>query len=593
MSVRVEILGNFVRTIVLILVTSGACYPAAAAAAGMEPDYLTVSGPIGKRGGTLIVSERTEPKTFNPLIAIDGSSREITGLMTADLIHINRYTQQPEPALAKSWTASQDGRRYTVYLRHGLRFSDGYPFNADDVIFTFKCYLDERVHAPQRDLLIVGGEPITVRKVDQYTVIFDLARPYGAAERLFDSIAILPEHLLKGAYENGSLQRTWGLSSRPDQIAGLGPFRLRECIPGQRILLQRNPYFWKRDRKQNQLPYLNEILCLTDISSESEVMRFETGETQIVSRVNAEDFEILKQNAKRRALRMYDAGPGLEYTFLAFNLNDLKPGLTPSIAEKQGWFRQTAFRRAISKAIDRDAIVRLAYAGRAYPLAVSVSPGNRLWFDPDIPRPARSVEQAKQLLRDAGFSWNSNRRLNDAHGKPIEFSIMHNAGRTQDVQMATLIQQDLKDIGIKVNLVPLDFASLVDRIFNSFTYEAAIMTLADGDFDPNSQMSVWLSNGATHVWKLRSTSSPDEWQQKVDRLMEEQMTTLDRSRRKQIFDNVQELEWKHQPVIFLISPDILAGASDRVGNFQPAVLSSYTLWNADQLFLENQGSGPN
>ncbi len=594
MSVRVGLSTNFVRTIAIILATSGTSYAAALAAApGVEPDYLIVNGPIGERGGTLVISERSEPKTFNPLIAIDGTSREITGLMMADLIHINRYTQQPEPALAKSWTASADGRRYTVHLRRGLRFSDGYPFNADDVIFTFRCYLDEKIHAPQRDLLIVGGEPIAVRKVDEYTVIFDLARPYAAAERLFDSIAILPEHLLKGAYEDGSLHRAWGFNSTPDQIAGLGPFRLKKCIPGQRIILQRNPYFWKRDDKRNQLPYLDEILCLTGIGSESEVMRFETGETQIISRLNAEDFEILKRDANHRRFRMYDAGPGLEYTFLVFNLNDLKSGQAASIAEKQQWFRVTAFRRAISSAIDRDAIVRLAYAGRAYPLSVSVSPGNRLWFDPDIPRPARSVEQARQVLHDAGFSWNSDGSLNDGRGRPVEFSIMHNAGRTQDVQMATLIQQDLKEIGIKVNLVPLDFASLVDRIFNSFTYEAAIMTLADGDSDPNSQMSVWLSNGATHVWKLRSTGSPGAWQQKVDRLMEEQMTTLDRSRRKRIFDNVQELEWKHEPLIFLVSPDILAGASDRVGNFQPAVLSSYTLWNADQLFLKNQGSGPN
>lgn len=598
MSVRAEILENFVRTIAILLLSNGlSCLAACPAhnqdASSVEPDYLTVQGEIGECGGRLVISERSEPKTFNPLIAIDGSSREIIGLTTADLIHINRYTQKPEPALAKSWTISQDGRQYTLHLRRGLRFSDGYPFNADDVIFTFRCYLDEKLHAPQRDLLIVGGKPISIRKVDQYTVIFDLARPYAAAERLFDSIAILPEHLLKRAYEEGSLQRAWGLNSKPEQIAGLGPFRLKECVPGQRIVLQRNPFFWKIDRKRNRLPYLDEILCLTGIGSESEVMRFEAGETQIISRPNPEDFEILKRDAKHRLFRLYDAGPGLEYTFLIFNLNALKPGLSPLIAKKQQWFRQIAFRQAISNAIDRDAIVRLAYAGRAYPLAVSVSPGNRPWFDSAIPRPLRSAGRARQLLRDAGFSWNGDGHLNDTHGKPIEFSIMQNAGRTQDVQMATLIQQDLKDIGIKVNLVPLDFATLVDRVFNKFTYEAAIMTLADGDADPNSQMSVWLSGGATHVWRLQSAGLPDEWQHQIDQLMEEQMTTLDQLRRKQLFDRVQELVWTHKPLIFLVSPDILAGASNRIGNFQPAVLRSYTLWNADQLFIRKQSSGPN
>ncbi|HEY7305791.1 MAG TPA: ABC transporter substrate-binding protein [Bryobacteraceae bacterium] len=555
-----------------------------------EPDYLEVTGQTGERGGTLILSERSEAKTFNPLIAIDGTSRETIALMMADLIHINRYTQQSEPALAKSWAISQDGRRYTLHLRRGLRFSDGHPFDADDVVFTFRAYLDQRIHAPQRDFLIVGGRPISVQKLDAYTVLFNLAEPYAAAERLFDSIAILPRHLLEAAYEDGTLGSAWGLNVAPDQIAGLGPFRLKQYVPGQKIVLERNPFFWKRDGKRNVLPYLHEIVCLSDISSEAETIRFEAGETDIVSRIGAENFAILNKDEGRRRFRMYDAGPGLEYTFLAFNLNDLVQGREPSITEKQKWFRQTAFRQAISNTIDRGAIVRLAYAGRAYPLLVPVSPGNRLWFDPAIPRPLRSVERAKRLLREAGFSWSADGSLNDVRGRRVEFSIMHNARRAQHVQMATIIQQDLKDIGIKVNLIPLDFATLVDRVFNSFVYEAAIVTLADGDSDPNSQMSILLSHGAAHAWKLRSNSSPDEWQQEIDRLMEAQMTTIDHSIRKQMFDRVQQLVWQHEPVIFLVSPDILAGASDRVGNFQPAVLSSYTLWNADQLFIRGEQS---
>lgn len=598
MRMKAGIPEYFVRTIAAFFLLSvpqclGGCSARSRDLPAAKFDYLTAEGQIGRCGGTLLISERSEPKTFNPLIALDGSSREIIGLIMADLIHINRYTQQTEPALAKSWTISKDGLHYTVHLRRELRFSDGHPFDADDVVFTFECYLDERVHAPQREFLIIDGKPISVRKLDQYTVVFDLARPYAAAERLFDSIWILPEHLLKSAYENGKLQNAWSVNAKPDRLAGLGPFELKETIPGQRIVLQRNPFFWKRDREGNQLPYLDEILCLTGVSSEAQVLRFEAGETDIISRLNAEDFEILKRDELRRRFQLYDAGPGLEYTFLLFNLNDLKAGTASSITEKQKWFRQKAFRQAISYAIDRDAIVRLAYGGRAYPLTVSVSPGDRLWFDSQIPRPSRSVVRAKQLLRGAGFSWDGDGFLRDARGKSIEFSIIHNAGRAQQVQMATLIQQDLKDIGIKVNLVPLDFASLVDRVLNSFSYEAAIMTLADGDSDPNSQMSVWLSNGATHVWSLRRVGPPDEWQQKIDRLMEEQMTTLDRQRRKEIFDRVQDLVRNYEPVVFLVSPDMLAAANERVGNFKPAVLRSYTLWNADQIFIKQRASAPN
>lgn len=558
-----------------------------------EVDYLIVGNEMGQCGGRLVISQRAEPKTLNPIIAMDGSSREIISLLMADLVHINRYTQRTEAAIAKSWTVSPDGRHYTLHLRRDLQFSDGHPFDADDVVFTFRAYLDEKIHSPQRDLLVVGGKPISVEKLDPYTVTFALAQPYAAAERLFDSIAILPRHLLEQPYQDGKLASAWGLTTAPEQIAGLGPFQVKEYVPGQRIVLQRNRFYWKRNARGDRLPYFDEIVCLFTPSSEAQVMRFEAGDTAIISRFDPEDFVVLEKDQQSHHFRVYDAGPGLEYSFLLFNLNHLWSGYA-EIPDKQKWFRQTAFRQAISSAIDRDSIVRLAYAGRAYPLSVQVSPGNKLWFDPAIPKPSRSLGRARQLLRDGGFSWTEDGTLRDPVGKPVEFSIMHNAGRLQQAQMATIIQQDLKDIGIKVNLIPLDFGSLVDRIFNNFRYEAAIMTLADGDADPNSEMNVWLSNGATHVWELRSAGTSEAWQHEIDQLMQEQMTMLDSSRRKQIFDRVQQLVWEYQPVIFLVSPDILAAANDAIGNFHPAVLSSYTLWNADQLFTrkERRNAGP-
>ncbi len=135
----------------------------------------------------------------------------------------------------------------SLQLRRGLEFSDGQPFDADDVLFTFQVYMDERVHSPQRDLLTISGKPIRLQEIDAYTVRFILEQPYAAAERLFDSIAILPRHLLKHAYEQGQLAQAWNLTTPPEQIAGLGPFRVKEYLPGQNITLERNPHYWKRD----------------------------------------------------------------------------------------------------------------------------------------------------------------------------------------------------------------------------------------------------------------------------------------------------------------------------------------------------------
>src|SRR5580704_13515360 len=237
-------------------------------------DTFVSNNQIGHPGGRLVASLRSEPKTLNPVTSTDVSSREVIAQLTGDLLHINRLSQQTEPAVAKAWHVSANGLRYTLQLRRGLRFSDGHPLDADDVIFSFKVYLDENIHSPQRDLLIVGNKPIIVRKIDAYTVVFELAQPYAAAERLFDSVAVLPRHLLEGAYQSGKLSQMWGLGTPSQEIAGLGPFRLKEYVPGQRITLERNPYFWKVDRKGTRLPYLDQITFLFVASADAEVMRF-------------------------------------------------------------------------------------------------------------------------------------------------------------------------------------------------------------------------------------------------------------------------------------------------------------------------------
>ncbi len=547
-------------------------------------DCMVIKGEVGVFGGTLVISQRSEPKTLNPLIAIDSSSREIIGLITADLIHIDRYTQLPEPGLAMSWTTSSDRRRYTLHLRRGLRFSDGHPFDADDVMFSFQCYLDENVHSPQRDLLVISGVPLSLRKVDQLTVVFSLAQPYAAAERLFDGFAILPRHILQQSYTQKKMAGAWGLSTPPEQIAGLGPFRLKQYVPGQRVVLERNPYYWKQDRNLRTLPYLDKIESLFAGSADAQAMRFDAGETDVISRLDAADFAVLEKDQKKRGFHLYDLGPGLEYNFLFFNENVVPAGEWPSLAQKQTWFSDTAFRQAVSSAIDRDSLVRLAYRGRAQPLSVQVTAGNKLWVNPNIPRPSRSPDLARRFLRKAGFSWNADGSLIGPNGTPVTFSLAFNAGKPAPGQMAVLIQQDLKSIGIRVTLDPLEFHTFLDRIFTSFKYEAAIMGLADGDADPNPELNVLSSNGSDHVWSLKPSSLPP-WQREIDKLMQEQLTAPNYQVRKRIYDRVQEILWQNVPVICLVSPDILVGAKDRVGNFRPATLNNYTLWNAEQLFV--------
>ena len=571
----------------IALATSVLCVWSLAWAAQPQADeerMVTDNSP-GRPGGRLALALKSEPKTLNPVLAQDAPSRDVIRCLTADLIHINRASQKTEPAIAKSWTVSRDGLQYTLRLRHGLRFSDGQRVDADDVVFSFHVYLDEKIDSPQRDLLVVGGKPITVQKVDSYTVRFEMVQPYAAAERLFDGIAILPRHLLENAYRNGGFSAAWNLSMPPSEFAGLGPFRLKEYVPGQRIVLERNPYYWKQDRSGNRLPYLNEIVFLFVSSEDAQVIRFQAGDADILSRFGAEDYPVLEKQETAKHYRLDDLGPGLEYNFLFFNLNDVGAKNLPEIARKQAWFEDVRFRQAVSEAIDRDSIVRLVYDGRATPLWTQVTPGNRLWIDPNIPHLPRSLPHSRELLKAAGFSWKSDGALVDAHGSAVEFSILSSSSNAQRMKIATLIQDDLTQLGMNVHVVSLDFHSMVDRLLTTYDYEAAVMGLVSGDADPTSEMNVWMSNGDTHLWHPNQAKPATSWEAEMDRLMQQQLVTLDYAKRKKLYDRVQEIVAQDLPVICLVSPNILVGASDRVGNFQPAILDPYTVWNIDELYI--------
>jgi peptide/nickel transport system substrate-binding protein len=546
---------------------------------------------VGHYGGVLTVGQRSEPKTLNPATAADAPSREVIGRLTADLIHINRASQLTEPALAKSWTVSKDGRVFTVNLRHGLRFSDGQPFDADDVVFSFELYLDEKLHSPQRDLLVVGGKPIAVEKLNPFTVRFTLAEPYAAAERIFDSLAMMPRHLLEKSYQEGKFAQSWTLNTSPAELAGMGPFRLKQYVPGQKIVLERNPYFWKADRNKNRLPYLDELVFLFVGNEDAQVLRFQAGDTDIISRLSAENYSVLSKDASSRGIQLFDLGPSLEYNFLVFNLNDLAAKNLGEIAARQAWFGNLKFRQAISSAIDRDGIVKLVYAGRGAALWGNVSPSNKLWVDQSLPHPSRSVDRARDLLKSARFSWKGENQLVDAQGRPVEFSIITSTSNAQRTKMATIIQDDLSKLGMNVHIVPLEFRAVIDRVFQTYDYEASIMALGGGDADPNPEINVWLSSGGTHLWHLGETKPATEWESQIDQLMQKQMVQLNYKERKKLYDQVQEIITANLPYVFLATPDILVGAKNNLANFKPAILEPTTLWNVEELyFLSGTGS---
>src|SRR5215472_9950906 len=576
----------------LLLVLCLALAGSALAAQAIKPgeDILFAPGDLGSHGGRLTASLRTDPKSINPVTAVDLPSKKLIALLSADLIHINLSTQRTEAALAKSWQISADGKHYTLELRHGISFSDGHPFDADDVLFSFKVYLDEKVHSPQRDLLQVGGNPIQVRKLGPYRVAFDLPQPYAAAERIFDSVSILPRHLLERAYNEGTISKAWSPVTNPAEIAGLGPFRLKQYIPGQQIVLERNPFYWKVDLQKHRLPYLDEITFLIVPTEEAEVIRFQAGDVDLLEKISGQNYAALETGQRARGYTLHDFGAGFEYDFLFFNLNDLSAKQLPEIKRKQEWFRRDEFRQAISAAIDREAIIRLVYQGRATPLWDQVTPGNKLWINSAIPHPARSLEKAAALLRTAGFSRQADGTLIDAGGQPVEFSILTSPSNTQRSKIATIVQDDLAQIGMKVHVVPLEFQAIMTRVLNSFAYQASVLGLVSGDADPNPEINVWTSTGGTHLWAQSEIQPLTPWQAELDTLMQRQTKLLDYKRRKQVYDQVQELVATYDPVICLVSPNVLVGAKTSLAGLKPSVMRNYLLWDAEQLFWRKQAT---
>jgi peptide/nickel transport system substrate-binding protein len=546
-------------------------------------EFLVSSTDVGSSGGTLHLTLRNEPKTLNPAISTDLPSRSVITLMMADLLRINRESHETELHLASSLEVSPDGKRYTVRLRRGVRFSDGHPLDADDVLFTFRVLLDETVHSSWRDLLIIGGKPIEVRKIDSRTIVFEMSQSYGAGDRIFDHVFILPQHILEDHYQKGELSSSWSLNTAPEDIVGLGPFRLVEVVPGERLVLERNPHYWKSDRQGNRLPYLDRVVFSFVPRGEAQVIRFKVGESHVIEGVNPRDFSLLESQNHR----MLDLGPGLDYNFVFFNLNQLNDKDHPSIVRKQKWFRQVDFRRAVSAAIDRKAMVSLVYQNRASQLASHVTPGNKLWVNESVRPDTHSPSRARELLGEVGFTWRDDGTLMDPRdGEAVEFSILTTAGNEQRTMMATIIQEDLQKLGMKVQIVTLDFGLVLDRVLQSFDYEACLLALRSGDVDPTAETSVWLTSGSTHLWHLGQTQPATEWEAEIDEIMKKQMISVDPFARKKLYDRLQQIVAEQLPIIPLVSPNVLVGADGRLGNFHPGIQDPLSLWNAGELYLE-------
>jgi peptide/nickel transport system substrate-binding protein len=525
-------------------------------------------------GGRAIVVQRSEPRGFQPVYSVDEPSRAVIGLLHAPLLRIHSETQETEAVLAASWKVTPDGRAITVNLRENLRFSDGAPLTVADVLFTFAVHQDAAVASPLREVLQVGGKPLVVTAAGPRRVQFQMAEPYAAGERLLAGVAILPRHRMESAYQQGQFRSLWGLGAKPSELAGAGPFRLKLVEPGRRMVLERNPHYWKRDKAGKPLPYLDEMEFLFTAGEDAQVARLLAGEGDLAASFGGGSYRAIEAHRERRGIRLLDAGPSLDYTFLLFNLN---PG------GKRPWFAQTAFRQAVSAAMDRESIARLVYRGRASPIRGPVTPARLKWYA----GPAAPAAEPRKLLSAAGYRWNGEGRLLDPAGTPVSFTLLVNAANPAYTQTGAIVEEDLKKIGIAVQVVPMEFRSLVDRVVNRKDYDAALMALRPGDVDPAADVNAWVSAGRTRLWNL-SGQALHPWEASVDEKMRALMATRDQARRRRLFHEVQRILEQEAPMVCLVSPNLLLASRAGLENVRPGTIGDLVLWNADEWYWRRQ-----
>jgi peptide/nickel transport system substrate-binding protein len=495
-----------------------------------------------------------EPRSFDALHVSEQRSELIRYITGGVLLRVNRITDQLQPELAESWKITEGGRAIAFHLRSGLKFSDGSPLTAADVARTLNTALDPKQASPAGDTLRSDKGDPEVRVTSPLDVTIRYPQPKPGLDRIFDTLSIVP--------------------ANPAKLpASAGPFYVAEYKPGEFVRLARNPNYWKHGQ-----PYLDSVRIDIQPSREIELTRFLHGETHLIDKVEPDGFARVTKEMPAAARNL---GASFDPEFMWFNL-------APSAGipdYKKKWFNSAAFRRAVSASIHRDDIARIVYRGYAHPAAGPVSPSNHFWFNKSLkPLPFDSQAAMRNLTAD-GFVLRDG-VLRDRDGHTVEFSLITNAGNRPREAMAAVIQDDLKRIGVQVNIVTLDFNSLLERMTKTFNYEACLLGFSNVEADPIEQMNVWLSSGAQHAWWPLQKMPATPWESRIDQLELLQASEPSRDARKKAFDEVQRIVVEQEPIIYLVNPDYLVAVSPSLKAAQPVTAPPQILWNIESLRLE-------
>jgi peptide/nickel transport system substrate-binding protein len=555
-----------------------------------EPPLLAPCEP-GIPGGRLAVAAFSEPKTFNPITANESSSQDIIRFLFTALVNYDLPAQKATPGLAESWSVAPDQKTWTFKLRKGLLWSDGQPLTADDVVFTFNDVVyDPNIVNVTVDGVQMDHKNFQVSKLDDLTVQIVAPEVYGPMLEAINNVYIVPQHMLAQAVKENRFGAAYGIDSKPEDVVGSGPYRLKEYKPGQSTLMERNPYFWEVDTKGHRLPYLDDVIYTIVPDTKAITLQFLAGECDVNEMVYPNEYDRYHQEAAKGRFKLLDLGVAPERGFLWFNENNSvntntgRPYVDPV---KQKWFRNQKFRQAVSYAIDRDSIVKGLFAGHGVPNYGFETAANPKWQNTNIMQYPYNLDTARALLAEIGIKdHDADGYLKDSDGHTIEFDFNTNIGNELREKTALMIQEDLKQLGFKVNYRPLEFNSLVQRIEYTFDYDCMLLSLT-GSGDPVNGVNTMLSSGFTHEWFPRQKTPSTDWEARIDQLMDDNIKTLDLTKRKQAYDEIQAILSEQVPMIYTVAPIAYVAIRSDLRNVRPTVLTEYRVtWNIEELYFK-------
>lgn len=568
----------------------------------LPQDTMTVRmHEVGVHGGRFYVGATAGPKTFNAPMANETSSNDVCNQMYTALADIDYGTLQDVPLAAKSWEFSADQRTVTFHLRHGMRFSDGHPMTSADVAFSFAVTLDDSLHpSAQEGLTYV--DPATGRRSkfayaapDSYTFTVTAPRPYAMMLSATSSVRILPRHVLEPAFRAGRFASAYSIDTKPESLVTSGPWRLKEYLTGQKLVLERNPYWFGVDAKGQRLPYLDQIVFIVAADQNTAKLKFQSGELDGLDNVRPEDYRSYQDGAAKGGYTFYDVGPSFNTNFMWFNLNrarvdggGVKAGDPAVGAVKYAWFRSPAFRRAVSKAIDREALIRGPFRGYGYKNWCTLTSGNKVWYDSTIVGADYDPDGAKALLAGLGMKdRDGNGVLEDAQGHPVSFSVVTNADNNVRKEMLNLIKDDLAKVGVEVVPNPLDFNTLVTHTRNDFQYDAALLGLGSAvPAEPGMGQNVWRSSGLTHYWHIKQAKPETPEEAKVDQLMDDIVYKTEPAARRAAWHDLMSIVNDQCWFVWLPVQHMMLPVHSKFGNVEPSPMPHRILWNSDRIFVK-------